>query len=71
MRRFASQERLAMRGDPMKDSTKVGQSEAVVVANAKNGSNVVRVELFQTKKKEEEYKKALDRVLMRAQKSDW
>lgn len=60
-----------MRGDPMKDSTKVGQSEAVVVANAKNGSNVVRVELFQTKKKEEEYKKALDRVLMRAQKSDW
>lgn len=71
MRRFASQERQVMRGDPMKDSTKVGQSEAVVVANAKNGSNVVRVELFQTKKKEEEYKKALDRVLMRAQKSDW
>ena len=71
MRRFAGQDRLVMRGDPMKDSTKVGQGEAVLVANAKNSSNVIRVELFQSKKKEEEYKKALDRVLLRAQKSDW
>lgn len=55
----------------MKNSTKVGLGEAVLIAEAKNSSNVIRVELFQTKKKEEEYKKALDKVLLRAQKSDW
>ncbi|MGR1219620.1 hypothetical protein ACUYGA_22315 [Metapseudomonas otitidis] len=55
----------------MKDSNKAGLGELVTVADAKNSSNVVRVELFQAKKKEEEYKKALDRVLLRAQKSDW
>lgn len=58
-----------MRGDTMKTTKKVGLGEAASIT--KNSSNVVRVELFQTKKKEEEYKKALDTVLLRAQKSDW
>lgn len=60
-----------MREETLKDSNTVGQGKAVLVANAKNSSNVVHVELFQNKKKEDEYKKALDRVLLRAQKSDW
>ena len=71
MRGFVSPKRLGMRGDAMKDPNKAGLGELVTVADAKNSSNVVRVELFQSKKKEEEYKKALDRVLLRAQKSDW
>lgn len=54
----------------MKNSGKTGLSEAPAI-DARNSSNVIRVELFQAKKKEEEYKKALDKVLLRAQKSDW
>lgn len=60
-----------MRGDMMKDSTKVGQGEVALIASAKSSSNVINVEQFRDKKKEEEYKKALDKVLLRAQKADW
>jgi hypothetical protein len=55
----------------MKNLTNVGQGETALIAIAKNGSNVIRVEQFRDKKKEEEYKKALDKVLLRAQKNDW
>lgn len=55
----------------MKDSTKVGQGEVALIASAKSSSNVINVEQFRDKKKEEEYKKALDKVLLRAQKADW
>lgn len=55
----------------MKNLTKVGQSESALIASAKNSSNVIHVEQFRDKKKEEEYKKALDKVLLRAQKNDW
>ena len=55
----------------MKDSTKIGQGEAAIIASAKNSSNVIYAEQFRDKKKEEEYKKALEKVLLRAQKSDW
>lgn len=60
-----------MRGSTMKNLTKVGQGEAALIASAKNSSNVIHVEQFRDKKKEEEYKKALDKVLLRAQKNDW
>ncbi|MEK1942542.1 MAG: hypothetical protein AAAB16_19405 [Pseudomonas sp.] len=70
MRRFASHDWMVMRGKSMKNSGKTGLSEAPAI-DARNSSNVIRVELFQAKKKEEEYKKALDKVLLRAQKSDW
>ncbi|MUK54668.1 hypothetical protein GNQ68_15635 [Pseudomonas aeruginosa] len=54
----------------MNDSSKT-KNEQVLVSEAKNDSKVVYVEAFQTRKKDSDYKKALDRVLLRAQKNEW
>lgn len=60
-------------GKKMKSSDKdaIYQRDKSVDQGARQNSNVVGLNSFKEKKAEEEYKKAINSIIARAQKVDW